>query len=253
MSDKKYVVLSTPTSATGSLWRLCSFLAPNSVERVKYIDKEMSKGVTAKQMREAKIKDAGLYLFNSTGCFNFDQDLSDFWFVVNFRDPRDLLCNQYWWKFSHPNFNKTHSELEVERERLKDAGIDSWVLDQDVAPLFYGIEKFYKLFYELGGRSIVVSYPSLCFETSAIIDKLAEFFQYNGSGLNDLKLKEHPSSLSDNPRWVAGTWVGADLAPGRAKVELKDETYSILTDRYARILRVLSELDGKNSYFYDMK
>jgi hypothetical protein len=242
------VVLSTPTSATGSLWRIIEALAPRDIKKVPFIDDCIQRGIGFDQIQQQTLPEEGCFLFNQPHLFNFDQDLSSTNFIVNFRDPRDLSCNQFHWLFMHDRPDLS----EEERQRAIDQGIDDFVLSLNHKPLY----RSHRIFNERvrqSSKSVITSYVQLCFEVPTVIERIANLF-----GCCDTKLmealieRERPSGLPSNPAWIGRKWSGADIDPGRARIELKPETFELITAKYRSELDLLSNLDEpKYRLFYE--
>lgn len=247
---KRVVVLTTPTSATGSLWRIISQLAPAELEKVPFIDHCLSKGLTFDQIRKVELPQEGIFLFNQPHLFNFDQPLDDVQFILNFRDPRDMACNQYHWVFTHPNPSMTEAQLAERRARVKAEGIDKYVMKLDNRMVFGGHVRFAEL-EQLHGQAEVFSYTQLCLQSTDVVTRLAKLFGNTDDNLiKTLVAKEHPTGLGNNEGWIGNKWSGADIFPGRARVELKPETFEKQTRHYGKILEVLQKLDKPELAFF---
>lgn len=247
----RIVLFTTPTSGTGSLWRILKTFLPKDISSISFIDDCLNRGIAINDIRHEKLPESGCFLFNQPHLFNFNQDFSNTKFILNFRDPRDMSCNQYFWVFSHPNTSMTEEALAAHRERIKKAGVDKFVLEQDHRSFFEN-HILFSTKPDLIGRALVCSYIQLCFDTNGVIDRVAQTV-----GCDDVdliartKLAEHPSALAGANKWVGQKWEGADLFPGRARVELKSETFSNLTARYSRALAALQSMDEpRYSFFY---
>jgi hypothetical protein len=244
MSNIKYILFSTPTSATGSLWRILTELNPKNTKLCSVIDYYLNNGIKFEDIQNEILPDNfDLYLFNQPQLFNFEQDLSQFKFIVNFRDPRDLVCNQFHWIFVHPVPAEQEAFIQKYRAQLKADGIANYCINNDVS-FFYN--NFFTLFEKIPAEDIcTISYAQMCLMSNQVIEKVAQFIQ---SPLTDLdiasfKEKEFPSELHKNTNWIAGRWTGADLLPGRARIELDYKTFSLLTERYQPILNFMQQKD----------
>jgi len=244
MTAQKTVLLSTPTSATGSLWRIVQDLAPKPIKPCAAIDHYLRKGAALNDINSNPLPDGfDMYLFNQPHVFNFDQNLDDVRFIVNFRDPRDLCCNQYHWVFEHPVAPDMQEKMEQTRTRVREAGIDKYCLDANIA-FFYN--KIMQLFEVVPREKIlVVSYAQICLVSDELMDRLATFLGSTATPaqIEEIKKREFPSALQDNPGWASGKWVGADVLPGRARIELKRPTYLSLSQRYSKILKFMQDND----------
>jgi hypothetical protein len=248
----RIVLFTTPTSGTGSLWRIVQTFLPKDIPRISFIDDCLNRGIAINDIKKEVFPKHGCFLFNQPHLFNFNQDFSETQFVLNFRDPRDMSCNQYYWVFSHPNPSMTDEALAAHRDRIRTAGIDNFVLNQDHRSFFEN-HILFSSNPELMSKALVNSYIQLCFNTNGIIDRVAQTLGCTDIGLIErTKLAEHPSALAGANKWVGQKWEGADLFPGRARVELKGETFAKLTARYARALAALQSMDdSRYGFFYE--
>lgn len=242
--QKKLILISTPTSATGSLWRIVQELCGKDLKACHVIDSYLNKGVEFNDIANKPLPDdADVYLFNQPHLFNFNQDLSNCKFIVNFRDPRDLSCNQYYWIFEHPVAPEMEEQAKLTRQRVRELGISKYCENNDLN-FFY--ESFYRLFSLVSEDRIhVVSYAQMCLMSDHVITTVANFINspLDQSEIQKIKEREFPSSLQENPGWVSGKWAGADLLPGRARIDLDYETYRKLSSRYARVLNFMAQHD----------
>jgi hypothetical protein len=236
----KYVLLSTPTSAAGSLWRIVNTLFPKPNLSCTVVDYYLEKGIKLDDISKYLLPQGyDIYLFNQP------QDLSGLKFIINLRDPRDLICNMYYWIFAHPVPAEQEEHMTIVREKIKQEGINSYCIKNDIS-------FFYKTFFEIMEKVpkeniYVVSYAQVCLISDQVIDNLAKFINTDLSPdeINNCKKNEFPSSLQGNPNWTSGTWIGSDLLPGRARVDLDYSTFNLLTERYAPILEFLAVNDLK--------
>ena len=248
---RRIVVFTTPTSGTGSLWRIATAFKPKDMPYVSFIDDCLRRGIAINDIKKEVFPEYGCFLFNQPHLFNFNQDFSDTQFILNFRDPRDMSCNQYFWVFSHPNPSMSEEALALHRDRVRKAGIDHFALEHDHR-WFFENHILFATQDRLRARALVCSYIQLCFDTNGLIDRVAHTLGSTDTGLIErVKLGEHPSALAGANKWVGQKWEGADLFPGRARVELKALTYAVLTARYAKALAALQSMDdARYGFFY---
>jgi len=247
---KRLIILTTPTSGTLSLWRIVTRFLPENTNQGWFVDECLNQGISLEAIRKQSLPEEGCYLFNQPHLFNFDQDFSETQFILNFRDPRDMACNKFYWVFNHPSALSEEEQVK-EQERIRTQGIDDYALSVDDRFLFASHIKILET-PALLEKTLSVSYVQLCFDTDGVVERLANFFDVSDDGLiNSSKLFEHPSSLMNSDQWIGGQWTGADVFPGRARVELKSSTFTALTDRYRKVLRCLRKLDDpKYRFFY---
>lgn len=242
--EQKIILLSTPTSATGSLWRLVQEISGPGLKACSVIDHYLSQNVEFNDIKNKPLPDGfDLFLFNQPHLFNFNQNLEDYKFVVNFRDPRDLNCNQYYWVFEHPVAPEMEEKAKITRERVAKEGIDYYCKNSDLR-FFY--EPFAQLLNsDCAKNTLVVSYAQICLLSDLVIDNLNTFLGNKLSGEEIIKIKnrEFPSALNKNPNWISGKWKGGDLLPGRARLELTRETFIDLTVRYKSVLELMKKYD----------
>lgn len=182
---------------------------------------------------------------NAPQNFNRNTRLADYRFILNARDPRDLLCNQFHWQFAHPFLGETPEDEAARRAHFAAMGIDAWVLAQDFRPIFQG-------FLDAARRiappdRMFIGYAMYCQHFEEMTQRMAAFL---GNSLESLKPaqraaleQEHVANLSRNPKWIGQSWAGADTAPGRHRQELQPRTIRLLTDRYGWFLEFLRHMD----------
>jgi hypothetical protein len=234
-----------------SLWRITkSLLSPETYTEWP-IDKLLGSGLTFDDVSKSSLPTQGLFMFNIPHLFNFNQKLDDIHFIFNLRDPRDLVCNQYAWEFVHPVPHLTEEQLNARRESIRTEGIDQYVLRKDNRASYEPLLKLYRHVKDFA-PVFVSSYAQLCVGTTEIIPRLAQYLGNKNSELvKRLVEAEHPSTLVNSKNWVGLRWAGSDVLPGRARVELKPETFAELTRRNADLLESLAELDRPDYlYFY---
>lgn len=247
---KRVIVLTTPTSATASLWRILDTFAPSDWPHILFIDQCLAQGMNLNQVPQLPLPERGLILFNQPHLFNFDQDFSDTHIVLNFRDPRDLSCNQYYWQFAHPKPELSDAALQAWRDKVREDGLDRYALGLDHNAFFQSHVRIAGM-PELRERMTVTSYIQLCFDTSGVVERIARLFgREDDPRIEEIKQREHPSNLVSTNRWIGGKWEGADVFPGRARVEMQGATFTALTDRYRRVLDTLADLDDPRYRFF---
>lgn len=249
------ILLSTPTSATGSLWRILHKI-DNLASGVSVVDEFLKSGDKPSNLRSHIFDKAdGLYLFNQPRFFNYDfySPSSERKIVVNFRDPRDLLCNMYYWQFIHPS-KRSPEENERYKSVLLERGIDWFCESQDFSENFHDLLNFIHT-HRLNENLLICSYAQMCFSVEEVVLKLIKFFHIDT--VDSVKLskicdEEHPSFLLKFKPGISHSWAGSDFVPGRARVELKPATFKKLSSKYEKYLTIMKELDNsKFAFFYD--
>lgn len=243
--SRSVILFTTPTSASGSLWRTLLAInggryKPLGFVHERYVAQRMDRVAT-----EVPPATGHLVNHNAPQHFNRDTPLAEYRFILNARDPRDVLCNQYHWQFVHPVPGETPEQQEARRARFAAMGIDEWVLAQDFTPIFRG-------FMEAARRidpadRIFIGYVRYCLHFDEVTERIAAFL---GTSLEDMAParraaleQERVANLPGNPKWVGQAWAGADTAPGRHRQELQPRTIWKLSDRYAWFLEFLREMD----------
>lgn len=242
---RSVIFLSTPTSANGSQFRALAAMARPSYRPVTWVARFYAEGRMEGVSTELPPPSDHLIKHNAPERFNPDTPLRDYRFILNARDPRDLLCNQFHWQFNHPIPGETPEEEEARRRRVLEAGIDDWVLAQDYGPLLYG---FFRVARRIAPPDrLFTGYAMYCLHFEEMMDRAARFM---GTPLEALPTeqrealaRENVANVRGNPAWIGQAWSGADLAPGRHRRELQPETIRRLTGRYAWYLEFLRRMD----------
>ena len=175
-------------------------------------------------------------------------------YIINFRDPRDRICNMYHWQFSNPFPGMTAEERADRVEEARKAGIDGWVIFKS-SRQFRGrndlYDRFFQILEEHPGQCLVLTYARLCLDFDDFIRRLSHF---TGIPVTESMLKrleiERPENLGDNPRWVGNRWEGSDIMPGRYKRELQPETIEIINEKMKPYLRRMAKYDPDYAHLY---
>lgn len=239
---KSIIYLTTPTSATASMWRILTRIARDKYECVHFVDSFYQTGRLAELNSAIPPKEGKLLQFNVPHMFNKNLDLSDYRFIFNMRDPRDLGCNQYYWALQHPAPNKTDEELALTRSKIESEGIDKFVLSKNYNPMFEAIIDVYNR--AAPEDKLLSSYAKLCLDFDSFIKDTANFLnvELTNDILEDLK-PERIENINDNQSWIGTQWKGSDVLPGRHKSELNKETIEVINTRYEQILSFLYNHD----------
>ncbi|MGP7735213.1 sulfotransferase domain-containing protein [Oceanimonas smirnovii] len=244
---KTIVFLTTQTSATSSIWRIIKKLTG---DRYKLIGFDPNKKNIAGEHFEFIPKENTIFLHNRPDYLKFFDTPSDYKFIVNFRDPRDRLCNSYYWMQQHPHLpGEAKKDIEARAAKIQEKGINSWVTENVNPKYERSILSFVK---KLKSEDYCVcTYASLCLDFDNFIFNIAKFL--------DIKLEddhwkmlenERVENISSNSQWIGDKWKGSDVMPGRYIRELNNKTINYLGEVYDDILRDMATIDQKNSTLY---
>ncbi len=240
--ERSVIFLATPTSATGSIWRILQILAHGKYTPLHFTNSYYQAGRVEDVRHAVPPEKNGIFLINTPQFFNRGLDLSKYRMILNIRDPRDLGCNQFHWEFQHPSPTKTEEELQAQRDRVSKLGVDRYSLDRD-----YNV--FYDSFYHVVRNCpeddyMFATYAGVCMAFDLFVERLSRFLGVTPNEEQKKLLElERADNLQDNPQWIGQEWKGSDTAPGRFMHELSPETIDILNKRYTKILDFLAEHD----------
>jgi hypothetical protein len=131
MPTPSCVFLTMPTSGTGSMWRVITALTEKRLRATK-ISEQYSNAGRANELTEWRPEPFDhIYMYNTPHIANVSLRDPSIRIVTNFRDPRDMACNQYHWALQHPILNKTEQEIAEYRARVRATSIDQFVLNAD--------------------------------------------------------------------------------------------------------------------------
>lgn len=239
---KSVIYLTTPTSATASMWRIFTTLTSGYYEHLRITDTYYESGKLSELLNVAPPQTNNLILFNTPNFLSKKVSSDNYKFLINIRDPRDLVCNQYYWALQHPVPNLSADEIEARHKKLLEIGIDNFAKNKD--NLFY-----YQRIMEIVRSSPkeayqFVTYAQLCMDFDNFIKRSADFLnvEITENHLASLDI-ERIDKLGANPAWIGNQWQGSDIWPGRHKRELKTETITKLNFQYREVLDFLREFD----------
>ncbi|MFD1911523.1 hypothetical protein [Halodurantibacterium flavum] len=243
---KSIILYTTPTSGTGSLTRIVERINAGRMT-FRYYFRDVLQRIPREEIERTFPPPEGhILLHNDPGRFNRNMDLSAYRFIVNFRDPRDRLCNVYHWQFSHPHTHETEAETAARRAAVAEEGIDRWILRriEKRSERRYYDPIFWLLDNAPPENVLVATYAQLCCDFDAMLGRLQDFMGMspNEKGRRALEL-ERPEGLQQNPRWIGNKWPGSDIMPGRFLNELAPETIAALNDCYRPVLRRMARHD----------
>lgn len=250
------VFLTTPTSATESLWRLLYQSARHGLKPTQEAD-------TTPSMQTLNDAEIGLwkpdpfghlYIYRRSYVGNINLLDPNLRLVVNVRDTRDIACNQFHWHLQHPpTGGKSEEDVKPYREKVAREGIDKFVLDWR-NEFFLTAHRAVEARLHSGDPNVLlVSYNQLCLGFDELVDDLCAFFAVPRSSLpTEIIERERIANLKDNPAWIGQRWAGADLAPGRYLRELQPETIVKLNEKHAGSLDFLRSLEKPQfQHIYD--
>lgn len=242
------ILLSTQTSATGSIWRIIEKITDSKIIKIGFdLDKKEKIGEYLNEIP----KTDHIVLHNRPDLLRMLKNKEDYKYIVNFRDPRDRLCNKFHWMQQHPHFpGEPKADIQKRGNILKEKGINSW-LHNELKPEY---EKELLLFLNSIPKNnmCVATYAKLCLEFDFFVKEIAKFL---GVSLT----KEHWNSvdnervetISKNPKWIGKIWTGGDdIMPGRYKSEVDNETIHLLNLCYREVLYEMAKIDTDFSSLY---
>lgn len=239
MVHKSCLCVTTPTSGTGSLWRILTTIGQHDYQPVKISEQFEQSGRGSDLASWEPAANGFLYLYNTPHIVNAYITDPNTKIILNFRDPRDLACNQYHWVFQHPT-NKSEQETAEYRSAVLAAGIDQFVLNSNNSILFSSIRHLWGRLQSNDPNVLVLSYNQLCLDFDNMLERIIKFLEVDPASVDRAQLElERTDNLKGNPRWVGQMWTGTDTLPGRYKRELTSDTIKILDEKYAQDLKVL--------------
>ena len=238
------IFLTMPTSGTGSLWRLLSAIARPAYEPIKIAEQYEAAG-RGKELVSWQPEPTGkIYMYNTPHYVNPAFADLKFKLITNFRDPRDLACNQFHWSQSHPMPNRTEEEIQAHRTNILAAGIDAFVLKTDNNILFRSLRALDQRVLKPGPETLNISYAQLCLDFDEMVARIIAFLGIDPAGVRRDQIElERTVNLKHNPNWIGQLWTGTDIMPGRHRGELKPETIRALNDKYRDNLKFVRGLE----------
>jgi hypothetical protein len=242
---RSVIFFSTPTSASESAFRCLTAIAGRQYRTERWVDRLFREGRPQDIAKEVPPAEDCLVLHRAPHLFNPATRLSDYRFLLNARDPRDLVCNQYHWQFEHPVPNEAPEETEARRARVAGDGIDRFALAQ-------GNEAYLRRFFEVVRKiappdRLFIGYAMFCLGFDTVVERACTFLGVRLEKLSEEQRRqielERVSNLAANELWIGHQWAGTDTAPGRHRRELQPETIRILTERHRWFLDFLRRMD----------
>lgn len=249
---KSIFLLTTQTSATTSIARIVATILDRSMQYVRFYDTALKTHDKGEISSLVPPRDGKFLLFNHPPSLNRAMPLTDYKYMINFRDPRDRICNSYFWQFSHPT-QETEEKRAKRIDRVKDMGIDRWVMErisQSAENDYY--QNIFWLIKNVPQESYVVAtYAQLCCDFDRFIKKVIEITGVTPSPKAWKLLEdERPESVENNDKWIGNEWIGSDIVPGRYKHELKQETIEAVSDYFKDTLKRMADADPEFAHQY---
>ncbi len=237
------VFLTTPTSGTGSYWRILTALAGDRFAH-RFVSHEIA--AAGIELAAWRPEPTGvLYFHNLPDRLNPSLQDPSIRLVVNFRDPRDMACNQYHWALQHPIGKKSEAEIATFRAKVEAEGIDAYTARVDNRPVFRQHGALAQRLEHDTVNTLVVSYAQLCLDFDALVRRLAGFLGLAEAEIPWAQLMpERSDNLATNPHWVGQRWAGSDATPGRYRHDLQPTSIAALDDRYRALLLFLRRLES---------
>jgi hypothetical protein len=233
-----------PTSGTGSLWRIISLIAGEQFEKIKISEVLENRGEGRLLAEWAPEPTGHLYMYNTPHIVNANFADPNLRIIINFRDPRDLACNQFYWALQHPMANRTPEQIDEYRRKVEEGGIDAFVVTRDNNILFKSLRALEARLQSDDPNVLKLSYSQLCLDFDDLVASLVGFFGADLDSLpHDALERERTSNLEKNPNWIGQMWKGTDIMPGRYRRELRRETIAKLDEQYRENLRFARSLE----------
>jgi len=233
MPTPSCVFLTMPTSGTGSMWRVITALTEKKLRAVKISEIYVNSGRIAELAEWRPEPFDHIYMYNTPYIPNNWFRDPNIRIVTNFRDPRDMACNQYYWALQHPMPNKSEREIAEYRERVKANSIDQFAIDVDNNLHFKGFHVVADRLKNDTENTLILSYNQLCLDFDNLVARLVSFFDIPAADIPHERIeRERTTNLKSNPAWIGQIWTGTDIMPGRHRNELHRETIRQLDEKY---------------------
>ncbi|MDP5254341.1 MULTISPECIES: hypothetical protein [unclassified Vibrio] len=244
---KTIILISTQTSATGSICRIINKLNKSNRKFLTFGKEKID--IIGKRFEDIP-KYNHIVLHNRPDFLRMLKNPEDYRYIVNFRDPRDRLCNSFHWMQQHPfHPGESKDEINKRKDEIEKLGIDNWVI-QNIKPQY---ESFLFDFIIKNNNCDMTfaTYAELCLNFDRFLLKVSTFLDEKIDAQTYKELdSERCDNLHQNKEWIGGRWKGADILPGRHKNELNETTISVLNEKYKSVLNNMSKYDNENSLSY---
>jgi hypothetical protein len=256
MASETVIFYTTQTSATMSIGRILATIS-NGDLKLRAIGHELFTQGPFFRFAWGDVPSAGqLLLANCPFDLGRIDNLNGQKFIVNFRDPRDRICNEYMFRLVHSNNPEEPKEaVEARAKILLEKGIDAWIRE-NLGTGGLSDRDYFKFFMDNVARIPaadlnVITYARLCLDFDSFIERAcAAMGKALTPDLRDALEVERTEKLEQNPKWIGRVWSGSDVVPGRYRRELKPDTIAFLTERYAPVLKQMARLDPDYADLY---
>jgi hypothetical protein len=215
------------------MWRVITALTEKRLKAIK-ISEQYSNAGRANELPGWRPEPFDhIYMYNTPHIPNVSLHDPAIRIVTNFRDPRDMACNQYHWALQHPILNKTEQEIAEYRARVRATSIDQFVLNADNNVHFKGFHAVSDRLKNDTQNVLILSYNQLCLDFDNLVARLIAFFGVAPEDVPWERIeRERTTNLKNNPAWIGQIWTGTDVMPGRHRNELTRDTIRQLDDKY---------------------
>ena len=249
------VFYTTQTSATASIWRILLQL-----NRGKRFHRDLGHEVFLypdRPPRWADVQPRG-HLIQANCPYELGEParIDSLRFLINFRDPRDRLCNSFMWSLAHPETANEPADVTQRRQQaLLELGMDQWIRRElgegPISPNDY-FARFMRYVDAIPPQiKLVNTYARLCLDFDSFIGGCAYMLRADlDPAMLAALAPERIENLTGNTAWIGNQWQGSDTMPGRYKRELQPETIAYLGRKYRDVLRRMADLDPDYAELY---
>ena len=244
---KSIIFATTKTSASASIMRILSKLAGDNYEVIGFGPENIGRVGGVKRLNIPK--ENHIVLHNQPQFLRLQKKKDDYLYIVNFRDPRDRMCNSFYWMQQHPQPGDTKEDVERRALRIQKKGIDDWVKNN------INIEHESQLMAFIDSLSnekyCIATYAGLCLGFDKFVKKISDFISVKLTDEHWEALEsERVEGLKKNKAYIGNKWSGSDVLPGRFRNELHTSTISALNNAYYDVLKSMASYDKDFSHLY---
>jgi|AntDeeMinimDraft_4_1070355.scaffolds.fasta_scaffold02270_2 hypothetical protein len=244
---KSVIFATTKTSASASIMRIIYKLAGDQYEVIGFGPDAIERVGGIKRLDIPK--ENHIVLHNQPQFLKLQKNPNDYFYIVNFRDPRDRMCNSFYWMQQHPQPGDTKEDIEKRAIKIKNQGIDDWVRSNvninHESHLISFLDTLPKENY------CVSTYAGLCLDFDGFVKKMASFIGVDLTNKHwELLECERVESLNKNKAYIGNKWSGSDVLPGRFRNELDQSVVRFLNNAYFGVLRSMARYDKDFSHLY---
>lgn len=245
---KTIVLISTQTSATGSICRIINRMTQDT--DIVFLGLESSKKEIIGNNFNNIPKKNHIVLHNRPDLLRHIKNPEDYRYIINFRDPRDRLCNSFYWMQQHPLYpGESQEEIKKRAVETRNKGINEWVIENSRPQYELSLINFLRTLTNVDKQ--VATYADLCLNFDKFVYKLSSFINIRIT--DEIKKDLEPErcdNLVNNKNWIGARWEGADILPGRYKRELDERSIKKLNSIYHEVLSQMAILDSDNKNLY---